>query len=55
MLPDAADILLGEGGPLPHQPTSWNAVYHILQRYGAWVALTRFSDHFTETGDVKGG
>ena len=53
ILPGAADVLLSEGKPLPHQPTSWNAVYHVMQRYGAWVALAKFSDHFTASGDVN--
>jgi hypothetical protein len=34
----------------PEQPTSWNAVYHVLQRYGAYVALRRFDDVFDERG-----
>jgi hypothetical protein len=49
---EAADSLLERGEALPHQPTSWSAVYHILQRYGAWVALTRFADVFTPDGAV---
>jgi hypothetical protein len=53
ILPEAADALLIEGKPLPHQPTSWNAVYHVMQRYGAWVALTKFSSYFTVSGDVN--
>ena len=40
MPPDKADAWLAEGRSLPEQPTSWNAVYHVLQRYGGWVALT---------------
>ena len=35
---------------IPRQNTSWNTVYHILQRYGAWVALEKFSDYFNEQG-----
>jgi hypothetical protein len=35
MSPEAADALLERGELLPPQPTSWSAVYHILQRYGA--------------------
>lgn len=53
--PDAADALLGRGETLPRQPTSWNAVYHILQRYGAWVALSRYSDVFTPDGGIAQG
>jgi hypothetical protein len=52
ILPGAADTLLSEGKSLPQQPTSWNAVYHILQRYGAWVALTKLSNHFTASGEI---
>lgn len=52
MLPAAADAWLAEGKALPSQPTSWNAVYHVMQRYGAWVALGRFSSAFTPSGDV---
>jgi hypothetical protein len=53
LLPEAADALLERGEALPNQPTSWNAVYHILQRYGAWVALTRFANVFTADGAVE--
>lgn len=52
MLPEQADALLERGEALPNQPTSWNAVYHILQRYGAWVALTRFATVFTPDGGI---
>jgi hypothetical protein len=38
------------GEHLPQQLTSWNAVYHVMQRYGAWLALARFSDVFDEQG-----
>lgn len=55
MLPEAADAWLGEGKSLPEQRTSWNAVYHVLQRYGAWVAISRFSPAFSEGGQVKSG
>lgn len=37
----------------PKQLTSWNAVYHILQRYGAWVAIEKFSDTFTSDGSFR--
>jgi hypothetical protein len=55
MRPEAADALLARGEALPPQPTSWNAVYHILQRYGAWVGLTRFDNIFTPDGGIKSG
>jgi len=32
------------------QPTSWLAVYHVMQRYGAWEALRRFTNVFDATG-----
>jgi len=32
------------------QPTSWVAVYHILQRYGGWEALRRYTDTFDDAG-----
>ncbi len=50
--PEAADALLDRGDSLPPQPTSWSAVYHILERYGAWVALTRFTNVFTPDGNI---
>ncbi|MEQ1670435.1 MAG: hypothetical protein ABL893_06225, partial [Hyphomicrobium sp.] len=50
IFPSGADALLAEGKPLPDQPTSWNAVYHVMQRYGAWIALSKFSQYFTADG-----
>ncbi len=41
---------LVDGEPIPRQLTSWSAVYHVLQRYGAWTALRRFSDIFDNQG-----
>jgi hypothetical protein len=32
------------------QPTSWVAVYHVLQRYGGWEGLFRFTDTFLPDG-----
>jgi hypothetical protein len=49
----ANDSLLETGQSLPQQLTSWSAVYHILQRYGAWVALTQFSSYFDAAGNVR--
>lgn len=34
----------------PEQPTSWSAVYHVLQRWGAYEGLRRFTDVFDEHG-----
>ena len=44
-------------GHYREQNTSWLAVYHVLQRYGAWEGLSRFSDVFEEGGmfAVEGG
>jgi len=53
LMPEEADALLERGEALPNQPTSWNAVYHILQRYGAWVALTKFATVFTADGAIQ--
>jgi hypothetical protein len=41
---------LEAGDPIPQQLTSWNAIYHVSQRYGAWEALARFSDVFDASG-----
>jgi hypothetical protein len=38
---------------IPDQHTSWSAVYHILQRFGAWVALEKFSTYFTADGGIN--
>ena len=54
MSPQDADAFLATGASLPNQPMSWNAVYHVLQRYGAWVALSRYTTTFTPSGDVAG-
>lgn len=53
MSPEAADAWLAAGKSLPEQRTSWNAVYHVLQRYGAWSAISRFSPAFAQDGSVK--
>lgn len=43
-----AEIL--DQGAYRRQPTSWLAAYHVLQRYGAWEGLRKFSDVFDEAG-----
>lgn len=53
MTPQDADAWLAEGKATPDQPTSWNAVYHVSQRYGAWVAIARFSSAFTDQGEAR--
>jgi hypothetical protein len=37
-------------GALREQWTSWLGVYHVLQRYGAWEGLRRFSGVFDDGG-----
>lgn len=37
------------------QPTSWQGAYHVLQRYGAWIALRDFTDLFDEDGNLTDG
>jgi hypothetical protein len=39
----------------PDQPTTWSAVYHVLQRWGAYRALETCSDVFDEKGMFRGG
>ncbi|HSA24186.1 MAG TPA: hypothetical protein P5076_22185 [Myxococcota bacterium] len=48
-----AGLCAGQG--YPEQPTSWVAVYHVLQRHGAFVALRNFSDHFDDSGFFRAG
>ncbi|MDP1822210.1 MAG: hypothetical protein Q8L48_03180 [Archangium sp.] len=45
-------LMLG-GGVYPEQPTSWSAVYHVLQRHGAYVGLSRFTDAFDAKGSLQ--
>jgi hypothetical protein len=45
-------LLLG-GHDYPEQQTSWSAAYHVLQRYGAYEALRRFTDDFDVSGALK--
>ncbi len=54
LLPPAGLLgeLIGDGG-IRRQPTSWLAAYHVLQRYGAWEGLRRFSDVFDEQGAYR--
>jgi hypothetical protein len=41
---------LRRGVELPKQRTGWSAVLHVLQRYGAWVAVERYSEIFDRSG-----
>jgi len=41
------------GGGYPNQPTAWLAGYHVLQRYGAFEAMQRFTDVFNEDGSFR--
>ena len=51
MEPKIAKRQLENGGSIPTQLASWNAVYHILQRYGAWVGISKFSEIFDAEGN----
>ena len=35
------------------QPTSWQGAYHVLQRYGAFLALREMTDRFDEAGMLR--
>ncbi len=50
----ASRTLLSGGDAYPDQPTSWSAVYHVLQRYGGYVALKRFTDAFDDRDSWNG-
>jgi hypothetical protein len=50
---DAALAALLGGAAYPDQRTSWLAVYHVLQRYGGYAALRRFTDVFDEQGAFR--
>lgn len=45
-------FLLSQSG-YPEQKTSWSAVYHILQRYGGYEALMRFTEVFDQRGAYR--
>ncbi len=51
--PAAGRRFLVSKSSYPLQKTSWSAVYHILQRYGAYEALMRFTDVFDERGAYR--
>jgi len=51
--PDLALAELATGVGYRDQPTSWLAVYHVLQRYGGYEALRRFTDVFDEQGAFR--
>lgn len=53
LLPKDSLALLLAGSGYPEQPTSWSGAYHVLQRYGAYVALTRFTDAFDDHGMLR--
>lgn len=48
----ALELIL-RGGDFPEQGTHWSAVLHVLQRYGAYAALSRYSDFFDAKGALK--
>lgn len=51
----SADALAGllAGEPYPDQWTSWLAVYHVLQRFGGYEGLRRFTDVFDDQGRYR--
>ena len=51
--PDQALAELATGMGYRQQPTSWLAVYHVLQRWGGYEALRRFTDVFDEQGAFR--
>jgi hypothetical protein len=54
MTPKLAIDWLASAHGYPAQPTSWLAVYHVLQRYGAYAAMRRFTDVFDASGGFVG-
>jgi hypothetical protein len=48
-------VLMMKTNQYPAQPTSWSAVYHILQRFGAYQALVQFGSVFDEKGMFRAG
>jgi hypothetical protein len=51
--PLRARALLVDLRRYPEQPTSWSAVYHVLQRYGGYIALQRFGNVFDGDGQFR--
>lgn len=51
--PAEAKARMDGGEPYPRQLTSWSAVYHVLQRYGAWVGISRFATVFDADGAFR--
>ena len=51
--PAEAKARLDAGEPYPRQLTSWSAVYHVLQRYGAWVGVSRLATVFDGNGAFR--
>ncbi len=50
LAPPVAAARLRGGDGYPDQPTSWSGMYHVLQRYGGYQALRRFTTVFDERG-----
>ncbi len=50
----AKDSLAGliAGGVYPEQNTAWLSGYHVLQRYGGYAALMKFTDYFAADGSL---
>jgi hypothetical protein len=53
LAPKDALARLAAGGDMPDQPTSWLALYHILQRWGAFHALRTLTDDFDPAGRLR--
>ncbi|MBS2032291.1 MAG: hypothetical protein JST54_30605 [Deltaproteobacteria bacterium] len=49
---ESLKVLL-ESGAYADQQTTWSTVYHVLQRYGAYVSLKAFSDTFDAKGTFR--
>jgi len=53
--PSAALARARAGEDYPEQPTSWSGMYHVLQRYGGFQGLRRFTTVFDEHGMYRKG
>ncbi|MCB9758325.1 MAG: hypothetical protein H6739_00655 [Alphaproteobacteria bacterium] len=53
LAPDGALQELAMGLGYRDQLTSWNAVYHIMQRWGGYAGIMAFTDVFTPDGALR--
>lgn len=51
--PKAALKSMRKGNNYLDQPTEWLSVYHILQRYGGFMAIRLFTDYFKKDGSIN--